>query len=541
MFLYNKLLAKAGDLLYKINMKIDMNNLPKDPVLLARMVTHLANQNDELTLKVSLLEEELALLKRKRYSFSSEKLSALEKEKLDKKIDELEQSIEDIALAKKATEKDVKDGSSNNENRGKGKRQPLPKNLIREETVLNPDPICPECKGDKFRKISDDITEVLDYVPGHFKVIRTVRPRCACVNCEAIVQATPPTRVLNKSIVGPGLLAHIMINKFCNSLPIYRQVQMFENEQGIKLERSTMTGWVGRAAVELSVLVDKIKEEILSSSHIHTDDTIIKVLAPGKGKTKTGRLWTYVRNGKYHGDTATAPAICYFYSPDRSAERPKDHLKDFKGVLHADAYPGYNEIFKNKKVSEAACWAHVRRKFYEAAVVAKISDLASHALKQISLLYEIEATIRSKPPEIREKVRKKKSLPIIKELIVWMKKSHPKLPKSSATAKAIQYALNLEVALKKYTADGKVEIDNNIAERAMRIVAIGRKNYLFAGSDAGGEFAANIYTLTETAKANNINPHAYMSQVLSSLQDYKANKIHELLPWNIKLEKQFVD
>ena len=183
----------------------------------------------------------------------------------------------------------------------------------------------------------------------------------------------------------------------------------------------------------------------------------------------------------------------------------------------------------------------VRRKFYEAAVVAKISDLASHALKQISLLYEIEATIRSKPPEIREKVRKKKSLPIIKELILWMKKSHPKLPKSSATAKAIQYALNLEVALKKYTADGKVEIDNNLAERAMRIVAIGRKNYLFAGSDAGGEFAANIYTLTETAKANNINPHAYMSQVLSSLQDYKANKIHELLPWNIKLEKQFVD
>ena len=211
-------------------------------------------------------------------------------------------------------------------------------------------------------------------------------------------------------------------------------------------------------------------------------------------------------------------------------------MKDFKGVLHADAYAGYNNIYESGEVLEAACWAHARRKFYEAAVIAHTSDLAGYALEQISSLYEIEAAIRKEKPEIRKKLRKEKSLIIINDLMTWMKKSYKKLPRSSPTAKAIQYALNLEVELKRYTDDGKIEIDNNIAERAMRIVAIGRKNYLFAGSDEGGQFAANIYTLTETAKANNISPYKYIEKVLSSLQDHKANKIHELLPWNIKID-----
>ena len=515
-------------------MKINMNNLPSDPDLLKKMVSHLSGKLDKLTLEYQLLKNQIALLKRKRFGASSEKLSTLEKEKLDNDIEELEQKVEDCEIATPSN--NINDDIPKIENRGKGKRQPYPENLEREENIIEPNPICPECQGVAFRKISDDITEILDYVPGHFKVIKTIRPRCACVNCEAIVQADPPSRPLNKAMVGSGLLSHIIINKFCNSLPIYRQSQIFENDYGLKLERSTMTGWVGRAAIELSPLVEKIKEEIFSSSHIHGDDTVIKVLAPGDGKTKTGRLWVYVRDSKSYGDNKTPPAICYFYSPDRKAKRPEAHLKDFKGVLHADAYAGYNNIYESGEVLEAACWAHARRKFYEAAVIAHTSDLAGYALEQISSLYEIEAAIRKEKPEIRKKLRKEKSLIIINDLMTWMKKSYKKLPRSSPTAKAIQYALNLEVELKRYTDDGKIEIDNNIAERAMRIVAIGRKNYLFAGSDEGGQFAANIYTLTETAKANNISPYKYIEKVLSSLQDHKANKIHELLPWNIKID-----
>lgn len=545
-------------------MKIDINNLPSDLELLKKMVTSLDKEYAILKYKYDNLQNELTLLKRKRYSSSSEKLSTLEKQKLDEQIEELEEKVEESELITVKTDttpsctakvKPDSDASKNDdagedgdieaqeaktkkkktENRGKGKKKPLPAHLPREVTILEPEEVCPECNGNNFRKIEDDITEILEYMPGSLKVLKTIRPRCACVDCEKIVQAPPPTRALAKSMAGPGLLAHILANKFCYSLPIYRQSQIFKNEHGIQLQRSTMTGWAGRAAVELRPMIDLIRAEIFNSTHIHGDDTTIKVMAPGLGKTKTGRLWVYVRDGRPHGDT-TPPAICYYYSPDRKAKRPIEHLKDYKGIFHADAYAGYNSIYETGEVIEVGCWAHTRRKFYEACVTSKKHGVAYYILERIKEIYHIEANLKGCEPSVKEEQRLKLSKPIIDELIPWMKKALSKISKKSPTAHAINYALNLETQLQRFIYDGRMQIDNNIAEQAMRIIAIGRKNYLFAGSDDGGEFAANIYTLTQTAKVNGISPEKYIKHLLEKMPDYNSQKIHELLPWNVKLE-----
>ena len=422
------------------------------------------------------------------------------------------------------------------ENRGKGKRKPFAEQLPGEEHILEPDPACPECHHTTFRKISDDVTEILDYVPSHFNVIKYTRPRYACAACGTIVQALPPTRPLYKSSVGTGLLAHVIINKYCRSLPIYRQCQMFSDDNDIDLQRSTVTGWVGRAAKELTPLVEKIRDYVFEATHLHGDDTVIKVLAPGLKKTKTGRLWTYVSQANTDGSVNRHAAMCYFYSPDRKATHPETHLKDFKGVLHADAYAGYNKVYTEQDVLEAACWAHTRRKFYEAAVVSGNAGIAGHVLDEIKTLYELEEQIKAEPPDRKRERRQSVAKPIVEALLLWMKKAQKKLPKHSPTAKAITYSLNLEIPLQRYLDDGNINIDNNAAERALRIVAIGRKNFLFAGSDSGGETAVNIYTLTESAKANNLSPQKYLTKVLELLPDYNSQKIYELLPWNIKLQ-----
>lgn len=515
-------------------MKIDMHNLPSDPELLKKMVTHLSKKCDRLTMELQSLKDQLTLLRKKRFGSSSEKLSTLEKEALDQQIDEIEQKLEDSDVAQSVDEQIIDTPKS--QSRGKGKRTSFPKQLPREEPILEPDPVCPECQNKTFRKISDDVSEIIDYVPGHFKVIKYIRPRYACTACDTIVQALPPTRPLHKSTVGTGLLAHVLINKYCRSLPIYRQCQMFMDDHDIELHRSTVTGWVGRAAKELAPLVKKIQDYVFEATHVHSDDTVMKVLAPGLKKTKTGRLWVYASEADHHSSISRHPALCYFYSPDRKAIRPETHLKDFTGVLHADAYAGYNKVYQEQDVLEAACWAHTRRKFYEAAVVSGNASIASHVLEEIKKLYELEEQMKDDPPDQKKVQRQTHARPIIDALMPWMKKAQRKLPRNSPTAKAITYALNLEAALQRYLDDGNIKIDNNVAERALRIVAIGRKNFLFAGSDSGGDTAAHIYTLTETAKANHLSPQKYMAKILELLPDYNSQKIHELLPWNIKLE-----
>jgi transposase/predicted DNA-binding protein len=537
-------------------MKLDLNNLPTNPDLLHKIIKDLLEillkEREELSLK----KAELALLKAKLYGKSSEKLK--------KQVNDLEQQIEEseTQIAQQNLDDNASDDNASDNNPGdsteslnikdsnaeansdtkaknKPKRKPLPAHLPRKEVILNPDAKCPNCGLEDFRTISNDTSEILEYIPASFTVIKTIRPRCACKACEAIVQAPPKSGAIDKGLAGPGLLAHILVQKYCNHLPFYRQSEIYARED-IDLSRSSMASWAGRCARLLTPLIDELKKEIFASSHIHGDDTPIKVLAPGLGKTKTGRIWTYVRDGRAYGDTIPV-AVCYFYSPDRKGERPALHLKDFTGVFHADAYGGYDQIYKldendEAKILEAACWAHTRRKFYEITVNSDNANIAFETLDQISDIYKIEEEIKGLDPDSRQLERETRSKPLVDKLFMTWKKCYTSLPKKSATAQAINYAIKNEVALCRYLTDGKIQIDNNASERALRSVALGRKNWLFAGSDAGGETAAAIYSLIETAKLNDINPHSYLKNVLERIQDHNSQKLSELLPWNLKLE-----
>lgn len=512
-------------------MNIDLKNLSSEPDILHQIICTLSAKVISLTDEIQSLKDQLAVLKAKRFGKSSEKL--------EKQIEELEQRIESNELdavdenQQSELSKNIKPKPQYN-----SKRLKIPEHLPREDVVITPDPECPDCGGHNFRKIEDNTSETLEYVPASFKVIRHIRPRCACTNCEKIVQAFAPSKAIEKGKAGSGLLAHIMVQKYCNHLPMYRQSQIYERE-GVEISRNTMTGWAAQCSKLLNPLIDVLKASVLNTGYLHGDDTPVKVLAPGLGKTKTGRIWSYVRDGRPYGDT-TPPAVIYHYSEDRKGERPAEHLKDFSGVLHADAYAGYDNLYINDEnpdatISEAACWAHTRRKFYEVTVANDKANIAISVLEQISEIYKIESDIRGLDPDKRLKHRQKYSKKLVNELFANLKKYRDKLPQKSGTSKAINYAMNHRVALMRFLNDGQIEIDNNAAERAMRGIAVGRKNWMFAGSDKGGHTAANIYSLIETAKLNNINPWKYLEKVFDVIQDYNSNKLHELLPWNITL------
>ena len=509
-------------------MNIDIQNLPLDIKSTHAIIVALSKKNALFLVEIQSLKDQLALLKALRFGKSSEKLN--------KQISELESKIEDSEIA--ASKEGRCDIESANKDHQKPKRKKLPDHLPREENILNPDPECPSCGSTEFRKIGEDTSELLEYIKSSLKVIRNIRPRCICIKCDKIVQAYAPSNPISKGKAGPGLLSHVQIQKYCNHLPFYRQSEMFARE-GIDISRSTMSSWAGKSAKLLKLLADEIKKYILSSTHIHTDDTTIKVLAPGTGKTNTGRLWTYVKDGRPHGEKE-APAVYYTYTPDRKGTRPEEHLKNYQGILHADAYGGYDRLYPNKnnpdsKILEAACWAHTRRKFYEVTVANNNAIIATTVLEQMSDIYKIEATIKGLDPGERLKERQNKSKILVEEFFKTIKVALVELPQKGSTAKAIRYALNNQEALMRFLDDGKIEIDNNAAERSMRSIALGRKNWMFAGSDDGGSTAAIFYTIIETAKLNNVNPELYLKKILEVIQDYNSNKLADLLPWNLKL------
>ena len=414
--------------------------------------------------------------------------------------------------------------------RRKPARRPLPPALPRQtETIAPEHEACPDCGG-KLRPLGEDVSEVLEYVPAHFKVIRTVRPKLSCAGCSQIVQAPAPNRPIDRGLAGPGLLAHILVSKYADHLPLYRQAEIYQRE-GVELDRSTLADWVGGASRTLQPLVEALKRYVLGAEKLHGDDVPVPVLEPGRGKTKTGRLWTYVRDDRPAGSQAPA-AVWFAYSPDRRGEHPANHLHNYVGILQADGYAGFNKLYETGRVSEAACWAHVRRKFHD-LFQAHRSPIAKEALERIGHLYGIEQEIRGRSPIERREVRQTKSRPLLETLHAWLKATLAKLSQKSDVAVAIRYALDRWDALLRFAEDGRVEMDNNAAERALRAVAVGRKNYLFAGSDAGGERAAAIYSLLGSAKLNGIDPEAYLSSVLRRIADHPINRIAELLPWNI--------
>ena len=412
----------------------------------------------------------------------------------------------------------------------KSARKPLPEHLPREVRTYRPkQKACPDCGGE-LKPLGEDVSEILEYVPARFKVIRQVRSKLACACCERIVQAAAPSRPIQRGVAGPGLLAHVLVSKYCDHLPLYRQSEIYARE-GVDLERSTLADWVGGTSALLAPLVEALRRHVLSATKLHADDTPVPVLVPGNGKTKTGRLWTYVRDDRPAGD-ATPAAVWFAYSPDRKGEHPQSHLGNFTGTLQADGYAGFYAVYETGRIQEAACWAHVRRKFYDLHVAHK-SPVAAEAMERIAALYAIEKEIRGHPADQRRQVRNAQARPLLDSLKQWLEETLEKLSRKSDTALAVRYALSRWEALVRYVNDGRIEIDNNAAERSLRTVALGRKNYLFAGSDAGGERAAAIYSLIGSAKLNGLDPEAYLRNVLSRIADHPINHIQELLPWNV--------
>ena len=462
----------------------------------------------------------------------------------------LEGELLDGIEPKKATEAPVSPGANtaaSSAANDKSVDRSLPEHLPREPHVHRPETTpehhdaqgqpcgCGECGG-RLREIGCDVSEQLEYVPGRFKVVRHVRPKLACVRCQRVFQAAAPSRPIRRGLPGPALLAHVMVGKYCDHQPLYRLSGIFARD-GVELDRSTLGGWVDQGDALIDPLVAAIRRHALASDKVHGDDTPVKVLAPGAGKTRTGRLWVYVRDDRPAGDPS--PRAAWFaYSPDRGGEHPQDHLRGFRGALQADAYAGWPRLYATGQVQEVACWAHARRKWWDLFVAGKRGpdSLAAQALARIRALYAIEDEVRGQPPEVRRAQRQARAGPLLKALRTWLEELVPLVSTKSEIAQAIGYSLGRWKALTRYVDDGRLEIDNNAAERALRGVSLGRKNYLFMGSDAGGERAAAFYSLVETAKLNGLDPEAYLREVFTRIADHPINRIDELLPWNIGLQ-----
>jgi transposase len=491
-------------------------------------------QHEQLQIKDEQLlsrEQEIAHLKlllvklrRMQFGRKSEKV-AHQIEQLELKLEELEASRPPLAPQTEQPPSPANTDSPVTQS-GRG----LPGHLPRQTKTHEPKPTsCPECGG-TLKKLGEDVSEMLEWVPGSFQVLRHVRPKMCCTGCDVIVQAAAPSRPIDRGLAGPGLLAHVLTSKFCDHLPLYRQSEIYGRE-GVELDRSTLAKWVGESSHLLEPLVEVLRRYVMAADKLHGDDTPVPVLAPGNGKTKTGRLWTYVRDDRACGGTMP-PAVWFAYSPDRKGEHPQQHLGQFRGILQADAYAGFNQLYENGSIQQAPCLAHIRRKFYD-LMEAHHSPIATEAVERIAALYAIEKEIRGRSPDERRQVRNSRARPLLESMRTWMETSLSQLSRKSDTTAAIHYALARWDAFVRYCDDGRIEIDNSAAERALRAVALGRKNYLFAGSDRGGDRAATFYSLIGTAKLNGLNPEAYLRYVLEHIADHPITRIQELLPWNL--------
>jgi transposase len=502
------------------------------------------------------LKLQIAKLRRERYGQRSERGRQL--------LDQLELQLEDLEAT--AAEEDVaaaaaaaKAGQTQTEVQGHTRKRPvrgsLPAHLPRERRVL-PSPCSCPCCGGKLTKLGEDITETLEVIPRQYKVIQTVREKFACRSCEKVHQPPAPFHPIARGRAGASLLAMILYAKYGNHLPLNRQSDDFARE-GIDLDVSTLGDWTGAAVATLAPLTELIRQHVMAGGRVHGDETTVPVLA--KTKTITGRLWTYVRDDRPFGGEAP-PAAVFFYSRDRSGDHAAKHLAGYGGILQADCgacpraglwpdpWAGFNQLYEaNRKpgpIIEAACWAHSRRKFFVLADIAKVaaaraqknpvafSPLALEAVRRIDTIFDLERPLNGLPEEKRLELRRQYVAPQVEDLEKWMRTERARLSRHNEVAKAMDYMLTRWSAFTRFLANGKICLTNNAAERALRCIAVGRKSWLFCGSDRGGDRAAAIYTLIGTAKLNDIDAQAWLADVLRRISDLPVSRLHELLPWN---------
>jgi transposase len=495
----------------------DLDITPDDHEELRSVNRLLADEVKALSLKVEQLQHQLHGHNRHRFGSKSEGLEQLNLT-----------FAEDEEISKAATDQTEPATEPDEDQKPRQhSRKPLPDHLVRHDEVLSPGDDCGRCGG-HLKTLGEDVTEELEYVPGRFVVNLIIRPRKACTCCEAIVQSPLPSRPIERGRPGPGLLAHVLVSKYADHLPLYRQSQIYARE-GVDLDRSTMSDWVGRATALLEPLADLIGRMVRQGAAIFADDTPVKMQASGNKKTKTARVWTYVRDERPWAGQSP-PCAWYRFTIDRRGEHPENHLSGYNGWVHADGYSGFNGVFGDGKASEMACMAHVRRKFVD-IFTAQGSSIAEEAIKRIAKLYAVEKEARGKSPQERAAHRQADAKPIFDDFEEWLHAQLPKISGKSPLAKAIRYALGRMPKARPYLENGFLELDNNTAERAVKPVAIGRKNWMFAGSQGGGKAMAIAYTLIETAKLNKVDPQAWLTWVLGQIADHKITRLDELAPW----------
>jgi transposase len=460
---------------------------------------------------------------------------------MELQLEELEAAATEDELA---AEEAVKTQTVRSFQRKRPVRKPFPDNIERERVVIEAPTSCPCCGGGRLSKLGEDVTETLEVIPRRWKVIETVREKFTCRDCEAICQPPAPFHATPRGFIGPQLLATILFDKFGQHIPLNRQSQRFKCE-GIDLSVSTLADQVGAGVFAAMPLYRLIEAHVLCAERLHGDDTTVPILA--KGKTVTGRIWTYVRDDRAFRGHAP-PAALYYASRDRRGEHPERHLKAFTGILQADAYSGFNALYdaarKPKPITPALCWAHSRRQFFELADIAKnarrgrtataISPVALEAVKRIDALFDIERDINGLSASERLAVRQEKSAPLLAELEKWLHEERARLSRSASVAKPIDYMLKRWGNFARFVEDGRICLTNNAAERALRGLALGRRAWLFAGSDRGAERAAVMVTLIQTARLNDVDPQAWLADVFARIASIPQSRIHELLPWNWK-------
>jgi transposase len=494
--------------------------------------------NADLLARNALLELQIEKLKRDRFGARSERSARL--------IDQMELAFEELEASANEAEALAADAAAKTTSvtaftRQRPRRE-LPDHLPRERVVIPAPEACPCCGSDDLSKLGEDVTETLEVIPRQWKVVQTVRERFSCRACESITQPPAPFHVTPRGFFGPSLLAMLLFEKFGQHQPTNRQRDRYARE-GVDLSLTTMIDQMSAAMRTLQPLYLLIEAHALAAERLHADDTTVPVLA--KGKVDTARIWTYVRDDRPFGGPAP-PVALFYYSRDRRGEHPERHLSTYTGIIQADAYAGYNALFKPERsptpLTRALCWAHARRHFFELADIAaqakrrkgaaSISPMALEAVQRIDRIFEIERDINGKSADERRDARTGLTAPLVTDLEAWMRDNRAKLSRHDPVAKAMDYMLKDWAAFTAFLADGRICLTNNAAERALRGIALGRKSWLFAGSDRGGERAAFIYTLIGTAKLNDIDPQAWLADTLARINDIPQSRLHELLPWN---------